>query len=248
MGLLHSPLSPTDGLVLCLDSANRRSYPGSGNTWFDLSGNGNNGTLTNGVNYNGFAMNFDGSNDVIPCTSLTQGNLGSSDATISLWARLSNISVYSSIICKRMPVSDFRQWSLTQGNVTDSGQINPGKHIGIFWFKGGSANSINDAQCFRTTNDVVDGNWHHILIRRRNGFGVDFYIDGINVSVTPITNGLNNINADHTSSPVIIGSSVISGFTAPISGQLDDIRIYNRALSPAEIGILFNSKRMRYGL
>ena len=38
MGLSHSPSITTDGLVLCLDAANPRSYPGSGNTWLDLSG------------------------------------------------------------------------------------------------------------------------------------------------------------------------------------------------------------------
>ena len=39
MGLSHSPKIVTDGLVLCLDAANAKSYPGSGTTWYDLSGN-----------------------------------------------------------------------------------------------------------------------------------------------------------------------------------------------------------------
>ena len=47
MGLAHSPKIVTDGLVLCLDAANKKSYPGSGNTWFDLSGNNNNFTISN---------------------------------------------------------------------------------------------------------------------------------------------------------------------------------------------------------
>jgi len=38
MGLSHSPSIATNGLVLCLDAANRKSYPGSGTTWTDLSG------------------------------------------------------------------------------------------------------------------------------------------------------------------------------------------------------------------
>lgn len=37
MGLFHSPRIVTDGLVLCLDAANTKSYPGSGTSWFDLS-------------------------------------------------------------------------------------------------------------------------------------------------------------------------------------------------------------------
>ena len=42
----------TSGLVLNLDAGNTASYPGTGTTWTDLSGNGNNGTLVNGVGYN----------------------------------------------------------------------------------------------------------------------------------------------------------------------------------------------------
>jgi hypothetical protein len=62
----------TDGLVLCLDAANSKSYPGSGTTWTDLSGNGNTGTLVNGVGYNsdnGGSLSFDGVDDVVTTTS-----------------------------------------------------------------------------------------------------------------------------------------------------------------------------------
>jgi len=45
MGLSHSPKIPTSGLILCLDAANAKSYPGSGTTWTDLSGKGNHHTL-----------------------------------------------------------------------------------------------------------------------------------------------------------------------------------------------------------
>ena len=57
-----------DGLVLYLDAANTKSYPGSGTTWTDLSGNGNTGTLVNGVGYsasNGGALVFDGVDDYV---------------------------------------------------------------------------------------------------------------------------------------------------------------------------------------
>ena len=41
----YGPRLVTDGLVLCLDAGNSKSYPGSGTAWNDLSRNGNNGTL-----------------------------------------------------------------------------------------------------------------------------------------------------------------------------------------------------------
>jgi hypothetical protein len=45
MAISYNPRIVTDGLVLALDAGNPKSYPGSGTTWTDLSGNGNNGTL-----------------------------------------------------------------------------------------------------------------------------------------------------------------------------------------------------------
>jgi len=65
MGVTYNPRIVTDGLVLALDAGNPKSYPGSGTTWFDLSGNGNNGTLTNGPTYSDGSIVFDGSNDYI---------------------------------------------------------------------------------------------------------------------------------------------------------------------------------------
>ena len=66
MSLSHSPKIVTNGLVLCLDAADQKSYPGTGTTWFDRSGNGNNGTLIGGVGYNSTNAGiivFDGIND-----------------------------------------------------------------------------------------------------------------------------------------------------------------------------------------
>jgi len=68
MGTSYNANIVTDSLVLCLDAANPRSYPGSGTTWYDLSGNGHNGTLVNGVGFNSGergSMIFDGTNDYI---------------------------------------------------------------------------------------------------------------------------------------------------------------------------------------
>jgi len=72
MSISYNPRIVTDGLVLCLDVGNTKSYPGSGTTWTDLSGNGNNGTLTNGPTYsssNGGSLVFDGTNDYFALNS-----------------------------------------------------------------------------------------------------------------------------------------------------------------------------------
>jgi|688.fasta_scaffold12325_5 hypothetical protein len=70
--MFYGPKIITNGLVLYLDAANRNSYPGSGTTWTDLSGNSNNGTLTNGPTFssaNGGHIVFDGTNDYLSLNS-----------------------------------------------------------------------------------------------------------------------------------------------------------------------------------
>ena len=50
MGIGYNTSVVRDGLVLYLDAANSKSYPGSGTTWFDLTGNNNNAILNGNVN------------------------------------------------------------------------------------------------------------------------------------------------------------------------------------------------------
>ena len=68
MSVRYNTSIVTDGLVLCLDAGNRKSYVGTGVTWTDLSGRGNTGTLTNGPTYNsvnGGSIDLDGTNDYV---------------------------------------------------------------------------------------------------------------------------------------------------------------------------------------
>jgi len=72
MGVLYNSRIVTDGLILCLDAASKRSYPGSGSTWNDLSKQGNNGTLVNGPTFssaNGGSIVLDGIDDYVTLTN-----------------------------------------------------------------------------------------------------------------------------------------------------------------------------------
>jgi hypothetical protein len=83
----------TNGLILSLDAADRNSYPGTGTTWTDLSGNGNNGTLTNGPTFNsanGGSIVLDGINDYIDIglSAIVNQSL---PFTVSLWFMLTSM-------------------------------------------------------------------------------------------------------------------------------------------------------------
>jgi hypothetical protein len=75
MGIAYNTSMISDGLVVYVDAANPRSYPGTGNTWYDLSGNNNHMTLVNGVGFssvNGGVMQTDGTNDYIVLSPFDQ--------------------------------------------------------------------------------------------------------------------------------------------------------------------------------
>ena len=72
--MYYSPRIVTSGLVLALDAAERLSYPRTGTTWRDLSGNSNNGTLTNGPTFSAGNMGsivFDGVDDYVNIANST---------------------------------------------------------------------------------------------------------------------------------------------------------------------------------
>jgi hypothetical protein len=73
MATHYNPRIVTDGLVLCLDAANPKSYPGSGNTWKDLSGKGAHAEAVNMPtwNSNGY-FTFDGINDELHSVDISQ--------------------------------------------------------------------------------------------------------------------------------------------------------------------------------
>ena len=85
------PKIVTDGLVLCLDAADRNSYPGSGTSWGDLSGNGHVASISNASfdsSYGG-VFDFDGTNDRISLNANSDFDLSSGNFTISCWFYLS---------------------------------------------------------------------------------------------------------------------------------------------------------------
>jgi len=114
--MFTGPHLVTDGLVLCLDSMNPKSYPGSGTTWGDLSGNGNNGTLNGGPTFdsgNGGSIVFDGQDDRVTC-----GNFSVQYLSINVWIYKTSTTTNQGI-CRKQ-----NGWALSQyGGVL---QVAPG--------------------------------------------------------------------------------------------------------------------------
>lgn len=221
MGLTHSPLTPTNGLVLCLDSSNRRSYAGAGTTWRDLSGNGNDGTLINGVAYSGQGMSFDGVDDYVSFIPLTPA-LGFSFAC---WFKAVNAS------------------RTRQSLFSNSRDASPDIYLHIE-STSGTTNAMNfysSSVYFGTSSTFTqDTNWHHYAWTTDATGKVRYYRDGVFLSSPGLLWTPSNDNSNFATIGAII-DLIGPGFTA--QGQIDDCRRYSRTLTESEIRALYNYKR-----
>jgi hypothetical protein len=235
MGLNHSPRIITDGLVLCLDAANTKSYPGSGTTFTDLSGRGNNGTLTNGASFSssfGGIITTDGIDDFILTPQITGTGSGTLSQSYCLWVRPND--------------TDGNIMSMSSGNPQSSWNMPPiaassSKFRGKFW----SNNYLNALSTY--TNGV----WYYLSLvfsynaTQANAFQ-RFYVNGVlqaeQTNITYSSSGVNNFIFFGQQNPG-------ADNTGMFAGSYGSIQIYTgKALTQAEILQNFNTLRGRYGI
>jgi hypothetical protein len=204
---------PTDGLV--------GWWPFNGNA-NDESGNGNDGMVNGAIlttdrfsNINN-AYSFDGVNDLITIVTSTHPT-GNVDITYSLWIYSLNNSVNKSLL-----------------NVGDNGITNKRSAIG---------NEITGGISYiAQANDIASSyfsplnQWHNIIVTKA-GESVNFFLDGMLFNFGTITSGQNITNTR-----IVFGSNGTNwGGGEFFSGKLDDIGIWNRALTQQEISNLYNA-------
>ena len=226
MALSHSPQIVMDGLVLCLDAANSKSYPGSGTTWTDLSGNGNTGTLVNGVGYSGDnlgSLSFDGSNDVVNSTTSIIDRADGQEITVSCWIKPSRTSGQYSVFCtNRSDNASIYNWIFYQ-HTTD----------GAIAFHGDAQN--------KSSYVPITNVWINVTNTVTASRVSTLYVNGVSTyTVTGYTYG--------NGTPSRLGIGADPGGQEPFQGNIAQVSIYNRALSAAEVSQNFNALRGRFGI
>jgi hypothetical protein len=224
-----------DGLVLNLDTAKADSYPRTGTTWRDISGNQNNGTLTNGPTFdpdNGGNIVFDGVNDFINLSSYVNNSIWNSTFPFGL-----TIDVVFRLKTPFPSTNDGRTIiSRTSGGAGTntfnfSIQSNLKHRLWINTSPGISSN----------TTLLVDTIYHTTVIWDRTH--VIYYINGILDSISsyapnPTLSTHNNLT---------VGNWVPqNGWQFP--GKIYYLKFYNRALTAQEVLQNYNATKGRYGL
>ena len=209
----------TDGLVLNLDAGWWNSYPTTGTTWTDLSGNNLNGTLTNGPTFNSANSGFivcDGIDDFVNFTTSP-----SNVVTVSVWINLNNNGNFPIILAGNSDAYDSGQWNWSLFSFN-----------GNFFIRGngGSTGQIN------TPSSTLVNVWTNWVLVRNDGTG----------TCRAYKNGTLFGTSDEIGS---VNSSLYIGKGGQYyNGKISTTQIYNRALSAAEVLQNYNAQKGRFGL
>jgi hypothetical protein len=254
-----APNIVTDGLVLYLDAANTKSYPGSGTTWFDISGNNRNFTLTNGPTFQstgGGSFKFDGTDDYATLNIANDNpmkieNFIYANHTYEVWFYLSTFTP-----------------SLTDNTEQNQALICwPGNHNGIFFGRTSPSSSVNIVTNYlwnssrnsifytetiltgSNVNTVTTGSWFciHDIIDYTNTKSFT-YINGVNVN-TRNDVPLSSMTSDQGSPANVINigaARITSNYKLLLqNGNISCVKLYNKALNAQEVLQNYNSQKTR---
>jgi hypothetical protein len=225
----------TDGLVLCLDAANTKSYVSGSTAWNDLSRGGNNGTLINGPTFNpanGGSIVFDGVDDRVSRTENI--NTGQS-FTVNAW-------IYPTLLgtTRRAVVASSYNFTALNGwfFCTAGGNIN-----NTFFISVGNDNAYRIA----AANTLSLNQWVYISAVCQNGGElINLYKNGIETSYALTLLSTNTLT--YTNPQFNVGFRDVGGTTDPYTGNISVVQVYNKALSAQEVLQNYNATKTRFGL
>lgn len=223
----YGPRITTNGLVMCLDAGDRNSYSGSGTSWADLSGNGSNGTLTNGPTFDSTSNGnivFDGLDDYINCTTLNTA-LFSTEASLVCWLKCNS----SSPTDVQSGIFGFENTSFRSHYVWTDGFA----YFGVF--RAARVGPITLSSVNRTTP-------HMLAITTKGGGLWKLY-----QNTTLVTSTTAEASVSIASGNRYIGlKTVLDGYR--FKGSMYSFSLYNRELSISELTQNYNALKGRFGV
>jgi hypothetical protein len=224
----------TTNLVLWYDPSNTSSYPGTGTTITDLSPNPVNGTLAN-ITYTNPYFNYNGSNSQVTIPDTAKLEPGSGDWTMEAWFYTTAFKTGSAGVI----LGKFDPGGLAQ-DVSYS--IRTNSTGGLFAQMGDGTGSFVNS----TTYQTVLARWAQVVYVWRNiaTNSLETFINGASIgSVSHTLPSLLN-----TSANLYLGSYNGGEFSQWFNGRIGVVRLYNTALSAAQVLQNFNADRSKYGL
>jgi len=228
----YGPRIVTDGLVLCLDAADRNSYPLSGNIWYDLSGNDNHGTLSGNLDssdWSNGAFTFSGNEWVQrDGFSVTPQN---NELSICLWyLASSNVNEKMVIdLCNTSNTSTNRDRFSIRHNWQSNSRTS-------FYFK----NASGTFYYTNLINQIAINTWTHIGYTKVSNT-IYAYLNGELVNSKSVAGDIAEINR------LLIGQDNLLGSNKLI-GKVSAVSIYDHGLYGDEILQNYQATKGRFGL
>jgi len=248
MALHHNPRIVTDNsLVLLLDAADTNSYPGSGTTWYDISGNSNHVTLYNSPTYSDNTFTGNGTNSYGRTTSEL-------DLTAYRAVTVSAVFKVPTTSSQGMIYEHTANWNSTNSNgyggfglYTNSNgsslvsNLNHTQLKGNSGYSGANASSPDNTsfQYYTAIHDFTQGIDETVV-----------YINGEYVAASTDPSAGSSYNADNT---IAFDNEYFylfsrGGSSSWSNGTLALLSIYNRALNASEIEQNYEAQKTRFGL
>ena len=232
MGIAYNTNIVRDGLVLYLDAANIKSYPGTGTVWNDLSGLGGFATgFNNPVYVEKESFNFDGASDYFNMsrTDLNGGTFAYPYISIELWIKPGLNGDATPTVNNLITVEN--SFEISIGN-------NGNGFSSVYY-------ASNPWAWYGTSDNVLKNNDWNQLVYLHADVGRWFFVNGSQVFYRGDTGG---ISAGSISYPYLTLMSRYGGTGSFAEGNLSNVKIYNRVLSVSEIQQNFNAMRGRYNV
>ena len=223
-----TPSIPTSGLTLYLDAGNTSSYSGSGTDWFDLSGNDNHGTLTNGPTYssdNGGSIVFDGVNDYVTFSSVSGMPTGNTEYTIVSFVKKDNETRRDGIIGYGTSSTNRYLGFRTMGPPFETNGL-----VNYWW-----------ASDFEVNTTISANTWYNFTSK------FDKVTNQRQMYINDSSIGTNTPSGTYNLGPQTNLSVGLSYGTDYIDGNISVILVYNRSLTNTELTQVWDYFKGRYG-
>jgi len=219
----------TDGLTLMLDAANRKSYPGSGTVWNDLSGNGYDSELKNGPTFNSNNsgnIRIDGSNDFVAVVTNGQNKFDIQTWAVDAWIRLSSLAADNVIFSYDNTVHSAPYYS-THMRTSASNKLSIG------WNSNGEYTSLATDIGQFTTNT-----WYNVVGVYESG-RQELYINGNLITSSTVVGTIT-----YYAQEVWVGRANYA--SSYFNGDIASVKHYSKALTSAEITQNYNATKNRF--
>ena len=237
------PTYTTSGIIAYYDPANPSSYSGSGSTLTDLSGNGINGTVVGATYTASTYFTLDGVNDYIVTGNCFSAISGGDTHTVEMWVYANNVDdcLWSDLGSSNNPATSGYHFAGSQIL-----QVGPFQQIIT-----GLWNSTTITRDVAGSGSPLTGAWRHV-VRTYDGTTLRGYLNATNggggVTMTfdsPADDGFSTWYLAFGAEDSTTYNSSTAGW---LSGRVGIMRVYNRALSGAEVTANYNGAKSIYGL